>query len=212
MKRILTIITLLLVFSLTSIQVFSQNMFNTGSSRGAGWLTGKLPENASFNLEVGTSFNSFSSGTSMLNNYFSPQLKYDLSSSLSIIAGGSFVLSQYGNLPKSIVVHGNAANMQQGFSDYSLFMSGRYTIKDNLFMTGTVYREQGHLPINTMNQGVQDYNSHGMSMGIEYRLSNNIHFGAEVGINKSDNPFFYSSPFSDPFGNSPRNSRHRFFP
>ena len=212
MKKALSIY-LLLFFLLASFPVSSQNLFNNGATtRGAGWLTGQLPENARFNIEFGTSFSSFSSGTSMLGNYISPQLQYDLSPSFSIIAGGKFSFNQYGNLPKSVVVHNNSAPVQQGLTDYSMFMSGRYMINDNLFMTGTVYSDQGHMPMLMMNQGGVDYNSQGMSMGIEYRVSDNVHFGAEVGVNRTNNPYQYLSPFSDPFGNRHRSSRHRAFP
>lgn len=211
MKKTISLHLLFILF-LTSFQVHSQGLFSPGSARGAGWLTGQLPENASFNLTVGTNFSSFSSGTNMLSNYISPQLQYDLSPSLSIIAGGSFSINQYGNLPQSVVVHDNVAPVQQGLNDHSLFMSGRYMINDKLFMTGTVYSEQGHMPVNLMNQGIMNFSNQGMSMGIEYRMNDNLHFGAELGVNRSDNPYQHLSPFSDPFGNRHRGSRYRAFP
>ena len=207
------LIYILIALSLITLPGFTQGLFNTGSARGAGWLSGQLPENARFNLELGTGFSSFSSGASMLGSYISPRLEYDLSPSFTIIAGGSFGFNQYSNLPQSLVVNNSAGPVQQGgMTDYSLFMSGRYMINDNLFMTGSVYREQGQLPPLMMNRGAMDYTSQGMSMGLEYRITDNLHFGAEVGVRRSDNPYHFYSPFSDPFNSRHSRSRHRLAP
>jgi hypothetical protein len=205
-------INLLLALILISFSSSSQGLMSQGTPRGVGWLSGNLPDNNSrFSLEAGTGFSSFSSGTTMLGNYVSPRFEYDLSPSLTITAGGTLSFNQYNNLPQPMALNNNTNNVrpvQQGFSSHSLFVSGRYIINDNLFMTGTMYREQGQLPLSLMSPEISGYNSHGMSMGIEYRISNNLHFGAEVGINRTNNPYHYYSPFSNSFNN--RHGRSRY--
>ncbi len=209
----LRLLYLFLALSLVLSPVFPQGPYNSGSSSRTGWLSGQMPDkNTRFSLEVGTGFTSVASGTSMFSNYFSSRLEYDLSPSFTIITGGSFALNQYNNLPQSLVVNSNSTPAQQGLADHALFMSGRYMINENLFMTGTVYREQGHLPMLLMNRGSMDYSSQGMSMGIEYRVNDNIQFGAEVGVNRSNNPYHHYSPFSDPFNYRSGRSRNRFSP
>ncbi len=207
------LVYLCLALSMVSYHGSSQGLLNTDSSRGAGWLRGHLPDsNTRLSVEMGTGFTSLSTGGSIFGNYISPHLEYDVSPSFTIIAGGSFSFNQYNNMPQSLVVNNNTNYSQQGLTDHSLFMSGRYMINENLFMTGTVYREQGHMPTMLMNRGVLDYSNQGMSMGVEYRVSNNIRFGAEVGVNRTNNPYHYFSPFTDPFHNRPGRSRHRMHP
>lgn len=214
--KTIRIVYLLLVFLLFSLPGTGQGLFNSGAARGSGMLSGKLPENTRFNLEFGTGFTSFSSGGSMLGNYVAPRLEYDVNPSLTIIAGGSFSFNQYNNLPgQSLVVNNQSSLMQRGMTDHSLFVSGRYSINENLYMTGTIYREEGHLPIllmnrSTMNPGAMDYKNHGMSMGFNYRISNNLHFGAEVGVRRSNSPYGSYSPFSDPFSSRQRSRYHSF--
>jgi hypothetical protein len=197
-------INLLLALILISSSAFSQGLLNQGAPRGAGWLSGNLPDNSRFSLEVGTGFSAFSSGTTMLGNYVSPRFEYDLNPSLTIIAGGTFSFNQYNNQQLPLALNNNTNNtrpVQQGLSNHSMFVSGRYTINDNLFLTGTMYREQGQLPYSLMSQELSGYNSQGMSMGIEYRISNSLRFGAEVGINRTNNPYHHYSPFSNTFTN-----------
>lgn len=211
---------LFLALSLISFPSMSQGLLNPGgTARGAGWLSGQLPDNARFNLELGTSFSTFAAGSGLLRNYVSPVLEYDLSPSFTIIAGGTFGVNRYNNLPQSLVVHGNVSPVHQGINDHSLFMTGKYMLSDNFFMTGTVYREQGNFPIvmqygdtGSPNPGIRNYSSQGMSMGFGYRISDKFHFGAEIGVNRTNNPYNFYSPFSDPFSNSHHRSRHRFPP
>jgi hypothetical protein len=210
------IVILMVTLSLISFSGFTQSLMNQGATRGAGWLSGQLPDkNARFSLEMGTGFSSFSSGASMFGNYISPSLEYDLSPSFTIIAGGSFSFNQFNNMPQPLVMNTNINNtrpLQKGLSGHSLFMSGRYMINENLFMTGTVYSDQGQIPLLMSSPEIFGYKSQGMSMGLEYRISNNLHFGAEVGINRSNNPYHFNSPFSDPFNNRHNRSRYNFAP
>ncbi len=189
----------------------AQGLFSNSPVRGAGLLTESLPDNTNFSLEVGSGFTSFSSGTSVFGNFISPMLEYDVSPSFSIVAGGSFSFNQYSNLPQSLVVNSSGTPVQQGLTDHSLFLSGRYMINDNLFMTGSVYNEQGHIPL-VMNQRMMDYSARGMTMGLEYKVSGNLRFGAEIGVNRSNNPYHLYSPFAGPFNSRHRGSPYRISP
>jgi hypothetical protein len=212
----------ILAFSLISAAGMSQGLLNSGSARGAGMLSGQLPDNTRFGIEIGTGFSSFSSGASMLGSYVSPHLEYDINPSLTIIAGGSFSFNRFNNLPgQSVVINSQSLPVNHGMTDHSLYLSGRYAINENLSMTGTVYREEGQFPLpfvnnqatlnrNSMNPGEMNYRSHGMSMGFQYRISDNFHFGAEVGVNRSNSPYYNHSPYSDPFRTRYNRSRHLF--
>jgi hypothetical protein len=208
-------ICFLLALLLVTLPGMTQGLLNTGNARGAGLLSGKLPQDSRFSLEMGTGFTSFGSGTTMLGNYVSPRFEYNVNPALTIVAGGSFSFNRYNNLPGQSLVE-NSLTMQ-GMTDHSLFVSGRYLMNENLVITGTVYREEGNLPVFSMsqammnrgahNQGFMEYRNHGMSMGFEYRITDNFHFGAEIGINRSNNPYSLYSPFADPFRHR---SRHPF--
>ena len=214
--RAIIFISLLLI----SYSSFSQGLLNpSGNAGGAGWLSGRLPQNTRFNLELGTSFRSFGAGAGLLRNYVSPVLQYDLSPSFTLIAGGTFSSNHFNNLPQSIVVHENTMPGRQPLNDHSLFMTGVYMLSDNFFMTGTVYREQGNLPImmqnsglTYLNRGLGSYTNEGMSMGFGYRVSEKFRFGAEIGVNRTNNPYSIYSPFSDPFNSRHYRSRHHFPP
>ncbi len=221
MKTLRTLCILLAVV-LLSLPGTAQGLLNNGTARGAGLLSGQLPENTRFSLEMGTGFTTFSSGPNVLGNYISPRLEYDLSPDFTIVAGGSFSFNRYSNLPQqSLVINNNSAPFQ-GMTDHSLFVSGRYAVSENLVMTGTVYSEEGQLPMFSLsqammnrgarNQGFMEYKNHGMSMGLEYRISDNFHFGAEVGISRGNNPYGLYSPFADPFNSRRNRSRQHLFP
>jgi hypothetical protein len=198
---------------LVTIPGMPQGLFNSGPARGAGLLSGNLPRDSRFSLEMGTGFSSFSSGTTMLGNYISPRFEYDVNSALTIVAGGSFSFNRYNNLPSGSLVE-NSLPMQ-GMTDHSLFVSGRYLLSENLVITGSLYREEGHLPVFSMsqammnrgahNQGFMEYRNHGMTMGFEYRITDNFHFGAQIGVNRGNNPYSLYSPYADPFRQRSRN-------
>ncbi len=203
------VIALLLVASSSA----AQGLSGSGNTRGTGLLSGNLPENARFGLEMGTSFTSFG-GSGMLGSFISPRLEYDITPSFSMIAGGTISFNRYSDLPQPLVMNNNTASLQQGPTDYSVFMSGRYMLNDNLVMTGTVYSEEGQLPLLMMtNPALGNYSSRGMSMGLEYRITDNLRFGAEVGMNRSNNPYHLFQPYNDPFGTRRYNrSRSMFSP
>jgi len=206
---------LAIVLLLVSSAATAQGLFSTGEHRGAGLLSGNLPDNARFGLEMGTSFTSFG-GSGMLGNFISPRLEYDVSPSFTLITGGTISFNRYSGLEQPLVLNNNnnTSFRQQGPTDYSVFMSGRYMINDNLMVTGTVYSEEGQLPLMMMmNPALGSYSSRGMSMGLEYRITENLRFGAEVGMNRSNNPYHLFQPYNDPFGTRRYNrSRSMFSP
>ncbi len=219
-------INLVIALWLISAAAVSQGLSATGNARGAGLLSGNLPENSRFGLEMGTSFTSFSSGGGMTGSYISPLFEYDLNPSFTIITGGTIAFNRYSDMPQPLVMNNNMPHAhQQGPTDYSMFMSGRYMVNDNLAVTGTVFREEGQLPLlmmmnpslggygsqGMMNPAMGEYRSHGMVMGLEYKITENLRFGAEVGMNRTNNPYHLWAPYSDPFGNRRYNRTRNMF-
>ncbi len=203
MRRLCAISILLLIIIMPAN---SQSFGSDGSMLRRGLISGQSSENARLDLQVGTNFSSYSSGMSRFGSYISPHLQYQVNPALTIVAGGSFSFSQY-NEPTSLLVQNSMSQGLNRPTDYSVYMSGSYKVNENLMMTGTVYNDQGNIPSILMNRGevnnglnpaLTSYSSHGMSMGIQYRVSETVQFGARVGVNRTDNPYHLYSPFSTP--------------
>lgn len=160
-------------------------------------LDKSFKKSVDYSFSTGTSF--YSSGIGKGSSYyFAPEFKLKLSPKFQMDAGimiaqNRFSYSNPVSLTGTSVVVRNAPAQQT-----SLFASGIYTANSKLTFTGSVYKT---LPGNSNDPW--SHNMQMMSLGVKYKLSENVTIGAGMRMVQSNfNPYQgYYSPmynFSDP--------------
>jgi len=152
-----------------------------------------------YNINIGTSFTAGGFYGDMFQTWVAPEIQFPVSDRLSIRAGvvvGHVHASNMGFMPNGIENQGNTAN----WMTYTLYAEGTYKISNDLTMTGTVFKKIDQTPA-WVNQSVYNQDFESYSLSFHYRLSNSMHIGANIRIDRGANPSIYQ-PYS-PYGRPP---------
>jgi hypothetical protein len=136
--------------------------------------------------------------------YMMPSMAYKLSPKLTITSGIGYMHSNI-SFP---------GEMNSGIYSSNLFMlhaSASYQVNDRLMLYGSVYKTMDNSPQSSViNPRAVNFNSQGTSMGLIYKVSDNIRMGVEFRqrngspyMNPYGNPYGYGSPFSGPMFGQP---------
>jgi hypothetical protein len=100
----------------------------------------------------------------------------------------------------------------QNITSTFIYAEGEYLVNPRLLVTAKGYKTIATFSEPTMNPRALDLDGGGVSVGFNYKITENFHFGAEVGVNKGNTPYnpYYPGtslmPGSRPYRNSPLNS------
>jgi hypothetical protein len=193
---------LFLVVILLSTNIYGQlhekesSLMNSPGRKSSSGLFSTSPD---FGLQLGSSF-STGFGGSMFTQSIAPHLRFDPSKNFSLVFGSVISSSNLGSAFMGSGING-APNR---FLSTTIYALGAYSVNPRLTLTGGTWVERNNMNFmnNQMNPQAFNLNAGGMMMGMEYRITENLRFGAEVNVSRGHNPFnMYSNPayFSNPF-------------
>ncbi len=210
---------LALAFLFGSLPLMSQN----GESGSLFDPIEEEPAQTDFSLDVGTSFTSFSGSGGMFTNSIAPRLNWDTGKNFHLEVGTVFSSSRYNGL------HGGVSQsmaFQPGNNlleaDGQMFSSmvyaiGSYRVSPRLSIHGGTWMERNSFDMremNAMNPQAVSNNPQGMMMGFDYKITENLRFGAEVNFSTGYNPYnpayMHQSPFGGRHHPSPFHRRDRW--
>ena len=163
-----------------------------------------------FSLTAGSSFSSFSGAGGMFSSSISPRLNLDMTKDFHLEIGTIFSSSRITDMPVGLSplspMQSSGGIMPHG--DGNIFSStvyalGAYQVSPRLSVHGATWFERtsfdmmGDMP--AMNAQATGHNPQGMMLGFDYKVTENLRFGAEVNVSTGYNPYtpmnFQQSPF-----------------
>ncbi len=155
-------------------------------------------------LTVGGSFMQFSQYGSLFSQSVAPNLSWTPSKKLRITAGAMVTNfnagTSFSGLSFNPGLSGNG--MSQGSFTSSLFyVAGSFDLNSRLTISGAGYYDQNKASMlfQSSNMMFNNNDIKGIMLGLDYKITDNIRFGAEINFNSGYNPF---SPFNQGYYNN----------
>ncbi|MEI6124467.1 MAG: hypothetical protein WCQ95_12655 [Bacteroidota bacterium] len=148
----------------------------------------------SFSVDMGLGFigSKYYSGSFM---YLSPFMSYLVTPRFRLDIGGT-ILQGLNNLG-STAFHSFGGNGTTAM----VFARGNYLVSNRLIISGSIYKTfDNYKPTNTdllYNSKKGTFDNYGVSVGVDYKISEHMSIGAQVSYSNGNNNPFYSSP-TDP--------------
>jgi hypothetical protein len=166
---------------------------------------GFMGSRPTFGMQMGSSFSTGFAGTGIFSQSIAPHLQFNPGKNFTLIAGSVLSTSSFGGT-SSIMQGGN-----DRFLSTTVYALGAYQVNPLLTLTGGAWGERNNL--NQMMQGPQmnpqafNLNAGGMMMGLDFKITENLRFGAEVNVSRGANPFSPYNSYSPFYTPGPFNRR-----
>ena len=166
-----------------------------------------------FGLQLGTSFSTGFAGSSLFSQSIAPHFQFNPSQRFSLVLGTVFSSGQLtgsgGFSPFGYTPFGESPAAHQRLFSTTVYAMGAYQLNPRLTITGAgwVERNNFNMAQPQMNPQAFNFGPRGMMVGFDYRIIENLSFGAQVRMTQGYNHFnSFNSPFQRGFmGASPFN-------
>ncbi len=165
-----------------------------------------------FGMTMGSSFTTGFAGSSLFTQSVAPHLTLRPGQNFSLVVGSVFSTGSFGG-SSPVGMYSGAGAPDRMFST-TVYALGAYQVNPRLVITGGAWTERNNMDQMMfgpqMNPQAFDMNPRGMMMGMEYRITENLRFGAEVSVSQGYNPF---NPYNTMgrHNNNPFRSRNPMF-
>ena len=146
-------------------------------------------EPVQFNLQTGATFSSGFGGGSLFNTFVAPSFSQPLGKKFTLSAGAVIGNTTFTNTPM-INSEGQFSPVSGNLTTFTIFTSGAYQVNDRLTVTGSAYKTINPAFNSRMNPENLRMEAQGMSVGVGYRVGENMHIGAEFRLNQGDGNFY----------------------
>lgn len=182
--RLLLFLAMVLVTTVLMAQFQTQGMISPKPSSESSGLLQTTPD---FGLELGSSFATGFGGASMFTQSIAPHVQFRPGQNFALTVGTVFsTANMSGGFSGSPV-------MQSGdrFMSTTVYALGAYQLNPRVVITGGAWTERNNLNLmnDQMNPQAFDMNAKGMMLGIDYKVTENFRFGAEINVSHGGNPF-----------------------
>jgi hypothetical protein len=190
------------LLALLSLPTFAQN--SAGNTYYAKPDSGRsqlvAPQKVQFGMELGTSIGTQFNGGAYLSTFVSPYLSYRVSPRWSFQVGATIINGNMGGFSSG---YGDARSVAFAFPQQSTFVfaQGQYQASERLRLTGTSFYEVSRFN-NSFNGNQRDmnFNSKGMSIYAEYKISENLSFGVGAQYSNGNQPYYNNGFGASRFG------------
>lgn len=154
-----------------------------------------------FGMQMGTSFATGFGGAGFFSQSFAPHLQFRPGQNLAITVGTVFSTGSFAGGNPFVGAQGEM--MPDRMFSNTIYALGAYQLNPRVVITGGAWTERNNLNQMMfqpeMNPQAFNRNAHGMMIGVDYRITENFSFGAEVRMSQGGgyhNPFMYQQgPF-----------------
>lgn len=169
-----------------------------------------LFEPLNLQMQTGASFGTLGYGGNYFQSFLSPALSFPLNKKLSVSAGVTYSHTSFNNMPL-LKTNGEIESFSGNMNTLTMFTSGIYRANDKVTLTGSAFSTINPSFNARLNPDAIRMEAKGFSFGVDYKLGENTHIGAEVRFQHGNgnlyNPYntFYSpyrqnSPFLNNYG------------
>ena len=149
-----------------------------------------------FGFQAGSSMTMPGNSKALFSSYLSPEIRFHISPRFQLNTGVVYS-QQY--LPFAREGLTSAAGTR--FDRFLVFVEGQYSLNERIWLSGLVMKEMG-ISDPRINAFQKNTSFQFMDMGIHYKVTDNLHFGAQIRVSDG-HPLFYSNPYNrNPFRNS----------
>lgn len=228
-KQILLIVSLF--FALISVNAQNQQMLDTLPAPASYDATdtteiapfvGKpnmLPYNpdkkVSLRLEMGTSFSvGTGGGGGLFGVYVAPHVSYKVSPRFRVNFGAMIRNSNYIGYYNPYGFE-SVSRFDNNITQTFVYVEGEYLVNERLLIHARGYKEIARFNQPNVDPRAMGLDNGGVAVGFDYKVTDKFHIGAEVSINKGNNPYnpynpylnngFMPGGFNNPFSNRYRN-------
>jgi hypothetical protein len=206
MQNILFVMTLRNLFiTLLIITGFSASAqyFNYGYSPypgGIGGLSSPMTTTApvNFNLLTGVSFSTGYGGGSLFSTYLAPSFSQNLGKKFTLSAGAVINNTTFNNTAMWNQ-DGRLTPYSGNMTTFTLYTSGSYQVNNRLTLSGSAFKTINPAFNARLNPDKLRMDAQGMSFGIGYKVSENVHIGAEIRMQQGGQNLY--NPYGNQFGN-----------
>lgn len=164
-----------------------------------------------FGLQLGTSFSTGFAGSSLFSQSIAPHFQFNPTQRFSLVLGTVFSSGQLtgsgGFSPFGFTPFGESPAAHQQLFSTTVYAMGAYQLNPRLTITGASWVERNNFNMAQpqMNSQAFNFGPRGMMVGFDYRITENLSFGAQVRMSQGYNQFNqFHSPFQRGFmGTSP---------
>lgn len=142
-----------------------------------------------FNFQTGASFSSGFGGGSVFNTFVAPSFSQPIGKKLTLTAGAVIGNTTFNKAPM-INGEGQFGPVSGNLTTFTIFTSGAYQVNDRLTVSGSAYKTINPAFNSRMNPENLRMEAQGMSVGVGYRIGDNMHIGAEFRMNQGDRNFY----------------------
>ncbi|GEM_PF-737240 len=155
-----------------------------------------------FRMSIGTGISSISGMGTCSNSYLAPSIDYKLNNNLNFHFSGIFMSNNMFN--ENNFNSNNLFNQQT--NNWGISGSGNYKLggKTNIIGSGVYYNNsQSVFDQQYLNSLNQNYSA--VAVGVNYKITENVHINAQVRFSNGINPYYSNSMFNR-FNNTYNNS------
>lgn len=159
-------------------------------------------------LDFGSRFTTAGPAGNIFTNTIAPRLNWDVSNDLQLNVGTIFTSARSGTMQGMSLLNPHMAGGEQihpgaggHFFSTTVYAFGAYRVNPRLSLTGGTWIERTNYDLQDtqFSQHGFQQNPRGMMLGLDYKVSENVRFGAEIGFSKGFDPYspmnFHQSPF-----------------
>lgn len=196
LRNIATLLLLLLGISVNAQN--SSNIYNPYTDNDSFEVATPTLSPVKFNLMTGAVFSSGTGSGSLFNSYVAPSFSQNLGKKLTLSSGAIISNTTYSNL-NLISQDGNFRPYSGNMTNFTVYAVGAYQVNDRLTVNGSAYKTINPAFNARLNADNLQMEAQGMSLGFGYKLSENVHLGAEIRMQQGNSNF--CTPFGIPGGN-----------
>ena len=161
----------------------------------------KKHDGVSYSVAMGTGYTSFGSSASMMNSYIAPTVNYQVNSKLNFSVTGIIMQNNFNGLDG---FYGNQTGYSYNSnpSNYGITGTAYYQLNDKWAVWGDGAYLENQSVFNDYRAQAYDNDFKTMSIGVGYKLNDNLRFNIQYrysnGLNPAYqyNPVFNSRPYS----------------
>ena len=147
-----------------------------------------------YSLNTGTSIFSMGSMGSGSMYYVAPEFSYQFSPKFRFRGGVMFTQQNFKANPDNLDMKSNYQYYVPSGPSTTVYASGDYQVNSRLSLTGTLIK---NFSDNRYSQNGFDNSYQMMSMGLNYKITDHLHFGAGVSLYQGSglNSLYYNNPY-----------------
>lgn len=190
LHKLTLLLTFIFVLSghLIAQDKFNPELYQASDPSSSAFGIRKLPP-VKFNLQSGAMFSAGFGGGNLFNTYLAPSFNQPLGKKFTLTAGAVISNTTYNNL-LLMDGEGNMNGHYGNITTFTLYTGGSFQLNDRLTLSGAAYKTINPAFNERLNPERLSMEAQGVSFGVGYKVSDNLHIGGEIRFQQGNSNFY----------------------